>query len=136
MVVFRDEIGKLITEMQSGVSDIEDRLVNVESRMYMISVTANVNSDLAQELESVKGQLNDVVSTNDAEQFNRRDTIRIKGLVPGMDHRRTVIEFLRTQLSLPVQNEDVEAVHVINTTIKKELVLIYMSSMYFWTNVY
>jgi len=36
-------------------------------------------------------------------------------LVPGMDHRRTVIEFLRTQLSLPVQDEDVDAVHVINT---------------------
>ena len=55
------------------------------------------------------------MSTNDAEQFNRRDTLRIKGLVPGMDHRLTVTESLRTQLSLPVQDEDVDAVHVINT---------------------
>ena len=90
--------------------------MNVESRMDTISVTADVNSDLAQEPESVKGQLNDlVVSTNDTEQFNRRDILRIKGLLPGMDHRRTVIEFLRAQLSLPVQDEDVAAVHVINT---------------------
>ena len=29
MVVLRDEIGKLITEMQSRVSDIEDRLVSL-----------------------------------------------------------------------------------------------------------
>jgi len=30
MVVLRDEIGKLITEMQSRVSDIEDRLVSLK----------------------------------------------------------------------------------------------------------
>jgi len=55
MMVLRDEIGKLITEMQSRVSDIEDHLVNVESRMDTVSLTADINSDLAQELESVNG---------------------------------------------------------------------------------
>ena len=76
--------------------------MNIELRMDTISVTGDVNSDLVQELRVSEKAVNDlVVSMNDAKQFNRRDTLRIKGLVSGMDHRRTVIEFLRTQLSLP-----------------------------------
>lgn len=114
--VVRTEFNKLFQDVDARLQSVEERLEIVEHRESS-QTTADFSAELSQlsaELETARKAARDaMVAANDAEQYNRRNNIRIRGLPiqQNEDCRLKVIELFQHSLELDVDVNEIDAAH-------------------------
>ena len=122
VTVVRNEFQKMYQDMNARLQSVEEKLEKVSDAIEH-QVIDRQSTDLSTELsrltvdlEAARKEARDaMILANDAEQYNRRNNIRIRGLSvqQNEDCRQKVIEFVRTALHVELCENDIEAAHVL-----------------------
>lgn len=124
-----DSVEKRLTVMEQKSADFEVGLNDLSGRVMELQCTtdglaAGGNPDVIQdrfsecmiEINAIKAETRTAICTaNDAEQYGRRNNIRIRGL-PTSDEddcRAVAKSFLNEKLQVNVSSEDIEAAHIL-----------------------
>ena len=122
-----DSVEKRLAVMEQRTADYESGLNDLSTRVMEIQGTTDGGvvdgvqdrlQEIMQELSTVKTEIKAAVcSANDAEQYGRRNNIRIRGLPLGEkdDCRSAVVSFLKEKLQVNVSGDDIEAAHILPT---------------------
>ena len=122
VTVVRNEFEKRFQDMNARLQSLEDKLETfcetTEQRQAesQSTVLRDELVRLSTELETARKDARDaIVAANDAEQYNRRNNLRIRGLSVQRDDncRHKVVEFIRTNLNLVLNEDDIEAAHTL-----------------------
>ena len=116
--VLKEEFAKLFEDFNTKLSAFEQRLDNIDSDIDTLKnncVSSTDVTDLSREIEVVRAESRSFMcAANDAEQFSRRNNLRVLGLTlnPTDDGRSVVTSFLRDKFGLhDVSPNDIEAAH-------------------------
>jgi hypothetical protein len=114
--VIREEFCKLFSEIQTRLQTTEERLNIIEQKLEQTELKQNVTADLEASLRAVRTEAREfTLAANDSEQYQRRNNLRIKGLSVQKDDdcRNVVAEFVRGMMKLSMNEEDIEAAHIL-----------------------
>ena len=106
-------------EFQQKVQDLKDYVKHLEERIDKLESAESPQpdvSDLTRQIDAVARENRQyAVAANEAEQFSRRNNIRIKGLTVKKeeDCRQVVTEFVRSKLNSPISHDDIDIAHII-----------------------
>jgi len=109
--------------LNNKLSELNDRITAVESGLSQLEQNASATKDLEQhtaldlsaEIDAVRAESRQsLLLSNDNEQFSRRSNLRIHGLKPddGEDCHKAASRFIRSQLSVSVNDSDIEVAHM------------------------
>jgi len=130
--VLKQELVKMFSEFGSRLQSVEGRLATLEQKSDdlecrvndMVDKTPGVPSgqldDVRAEIEGVRREARAAMcAANDVEQYGRRWNIRIRGLDVGQNDNCQVIvtEFLNRKFQLQTTDQDIEAAHILPTTV-------------------
>ena len=115
--VIREEFVKLLTEIQSRVQLIEDRIDSVEMKLEQ-SVPERTGDldDLRTSLLALRTEMREAaVIANDSEQYNRRLNVRINGLSIHEDEDccKAVVDFVRQNVKIAIDENDIDVAHIL-----------------------
>jgi len=116
MKVLHEELDKRFKAIDERLQLVEEKLNDIEQQSTQ-EQTKDLSAEvirLTKELEYARQDARDAVcAANDAEQYNRRNNVRIKGLrvQQGEDCRRNVVEFIPTSLNVDINEDDIEGAH-------------------------
>jgi len=109
----------VMEELRKKMQDMDDYIRHLEARIDSLESKAAPSldvSDLNQKIDAVACENRRyAVAANEAEQYGRRNNIRIKGLPVKKDEdcRQVVTEFIRSKLNVRISDSDIEIAHVI-----------------------
>jgi len=115
MAVIHDEFTKLISDIQTQLQSVKDRLAVVETTDSTSSFQKETER-LERAIEGMQQEMRQhAVAANDAAQYLRWNNIRIKSLSvkEGEDCRRIVTEFVRKDLHEPMTEDGIEVAHTV-----------------------
>jgi len=110
--VVREEFEKLIKGMKDQIQSLEERIEHLENDARPRDVPDV--TELCNKIDAVTRENRRIsVAANEAEQYNRRNNIRIRGLAVKKDDdcRKVVLELIRSKLHVPVSDDDIELAH-------------------------
>ena len=121
--VIKYEYEKLLKDLESRIILLEERLEAVSDAVKNTSEQRETTEQadvhqLTSDVSAIRKDAREaVLIANDAEQYNRRQNLRIKGLAvqPSDDCRKVVVDFIRNSMGLTVEETDIEAAHVLPT---------------------
>jgi len=113
VTVVKNEFIIMVNNMKDYIKELEQRIDTLEAAR---SAPQSDMSDLVKRIDAVamENRRNATIA-NEAEQYGRRNNLRIKGLVVkrGNDCKHTVAEFVRSKLNIPMPDEAIEVAHPI-----------------------
>ena len=113
MSVVREELEKLIKDLNGQIQSLEERIIEHLENDARPRDVPDV-TELSNNIEAVTRENRRISMTvNEAEQYSRRNNIRIKGLAAKKDDdcRKVVLELIRTKRCVPVSADDIELAH-------------------------
>jgi hypothetical protein len=114
----------LRAEFDKALQDFNSRLLVIEHRL---DVMDNVDVKLIPEMKDLTEQMGTIrkearqfaLAANESEQYSRRNNLRIKGLNlargEGTDYQKAVVDFVRSNLNLRIDENDIETAHPLPT---------------------
>ena len=110
MSVVREEFEKLIKDLNGQIQSLEERIEHLENDARPRDVPDV--TELSNNIEAVTRRRISM-TVNEAEQYSRRNNIRIKGLAAKKDDdcRKVVLELIRTKRCVSVSADDIELAH-------------------------
>jgi hypothetical protein len=113
--VIRAEFDRALQDFDKRLSTIELKVEEIETS---VRSPATEIHDLTGQIEATRKELRQfALAANDSEQYSRRNNLRIKGLnVNNTDKdncRKAVVNFIRTTLSIPINEDDIELAHLL-----------------------
>jgi len=118
--VVRNEFMKMYKELKDRISVLETSMESIGSQIQALEdkdTTAVTNEVTTTELEAIKKNLQSVqLHANDNEQYNKRNSLRIKGLkLTTDDNIRSVLhQFFQQQLHCIVDADEIDVAHVVS----------------------
>ena len=87
--------------------------LNIGDKHTTAQVVTEVSKNLSAELNAVRVESREsLLSSNDNEQYSRRNNLRIYGIKPDKDCRSQVVEFIKKVLRIgEIEENDIEAAH-------------------------
>jgi len=116
VTVVRQELDKGFNELQDYVRHLEERVASPEAVARPSAPDSAELNELNDKIYAVTRENRRIeVAANEAEQYSRRNNLRIRGLVlqKEEDCRRIVTRFVREKLNVPIVEEDIEVAHTV-----------------------
>jgi len=85
----------------------------IDDKELTSQVATEVSKSLSTELNAARAESREsLLSSNDNEQYNRMNNLRIHGIQPEKDCRNLAVDFLKKVLHVPdIEEKDIEAAH-------------------------
>ena len=118
--------------------EYDERLTTLEQlvndKCSMSQAASELNKSLTDELNAVRVESREsLLQSNDNEQYNRRNNLRIHGIAPNDNCRALAVDFIKNVLHLSgIEEQDIEAAHsafplapqATSTTTRRPVVLV------------